>query len=73
LDGSAFFSNLPITRGDAVCRRARLEQPPYALDEPLASGTRPTLDSGQLGIVDLDAPGDSPRSPDEPGARLVWR
>ena len=36
---------------------------PYALDRPLARGTRPTLDSGQLGIVVLDAPGDSPRVP----------
>ena len=35
---------------------------PYALDRPLASGTRPTLGSGQLGIV-VDAPGDSPRPP----------
>jgi hypothetical protein len=36
---------------------------PYALDRPLARGTRPPLDSGQLGIVVLDAPGDSPRVP----------
>ena len=36
---------------------------PYALDRPLARGTRPTLDSGQLGIVVVDAPGDSPRPP----------
>ena len=36
---------------------------PYALDRPLARGTRPALDSGQLGIVVLDAPGDSPHSP----------
>ncbi len=33
---------------------------PYALDRPLIGGTRPTMDSGQLGIVVLDAPGDSP-------------
>jgi diacylglycerol kinase family enzyme len=33
---------------------------PYALDRPLAPGTRPALDSGQLGIIILDAPGDSP-------------
>ena len=33
---------------------------PYALDRPLARGTRPTLSGGQLGIVVLDAPGDSP-------------
>jgi hypothetical protein len=36
---------------------------PYALDRPLARGTRPTLGGGQLGIVVLDAPGDSPRPP----------
>jgi diacylglycerol kinase family enzyme len=34
---------------------------PYALDRPLVTGTRPALDGGQLGIVVLDAPGDSPR------------
>jgi diacylglycerol kinase family enzyme len=33
---------------------------PYALDRPLVRGTRPRLDSGQLGIVVLDAPDDSP-------------
>jgi len=36
---------------------------PYAIDRPLAPGTRPVLDSGQLGIIVLDAPGDSPRAP----------
>ena len=36
---------------------------PYALDRPLARGTRPALDSGQLGIIVLDAPGDSARVP----------
>jgi diacylglycerol kinase family enzyme len=36
---------------------------PYALDRPAAQGTRPALDSGQLGIVVVDAPGDSPRPP----------
>ena len=36
---------------------------PYALDRPLVRGTRPALDSGQLGIVVLDAPGDGPRVP----------
>lgn len=34
---------------------------PYALDHPLARGTRLALDSGQLGLIVLDAPGDSPR------------
>ncbi len=33
---------------------------PYALDRPLARGTRPALDTGQLGILVLDAPGDRP-------------
>ena len=32
---------------------------PYALDRPLVRGTRPALDGGQLGIVVLDAPGDT--------------
>ena len=36
---------------------------PYALDRPLARGTRPALDSGQLGIIVLDAPGDSAHVP----------
>ena len=36
---------------------------PYALDRPVARGTRPALDTGQLGIVILDAPGDSPAPP----------
>ena len=36
---------------------------PYALDRPLVRGTRPALDSGQLGIIVLDAPGDSPPVP----------
>jgi len=31
---------------------------PYALDNPLAPGTRPALDTGRLGIVVLDAPGE---------------
>ncbi|MBV9095340.1 MAG: hypothetical protein JO132_15925 [Streptosporangiaceae bacterium] len=33
---------------------------PYALDYPLARGTRPAIDGGQLGIIVLDAPGDNP-------------
>jgi hypothetical protein len=36
---------------------------PYALGDPLASGSRPTVESGQLGIIVLDAPGGSPRNP----------
>ena len=34
---------------------------PYALDRPLVRGTRPALDSAQLGIVVLNAPGGGPR------------
>jgi diacylglycerol kinase family enzyme len=33
---------------------------PYALDRPVAPGTRPRLDSGRLGVVVIDAPGASP-------------
>jgi diacylglycerol kinase family enzyme len=36
---------------------------PYALDRPVARGTRPTLGDGQLGIIVLDAPSDSPGAP----------
>ena len=36
---------------------------PYALDQPLARGTRPALDSGRLGILVLDVPGDRPHPP----------
>ena len=36
---------------------------PYALDRPFAGGTRPALDTGQLGVLVLDAPGDRPGTP----------
>jgi len=36
---------------------------PYALERPLARGTRPALDTGQLGVVVLDLPGESPHPP----------
>ena len=36
---------------------------PYAVDRPLFRGTRPTLSGGRLGIIVLDAPGDSPLAP----------
>jgi diacylglycerol kinase family enzyme len=36
---------------------------PYALDQPVARGTRPELDSGKLGILLLDAPADRPHPP----------
>ena len=41
---------------------------PYALDSPIAPGTRPRLDTGELGIVVLDAPR---AGPDPPGR--AWR
>ncbi len=36
---------------------------PYALERPLPRGTRPALDSGQLGIVIIDPPGSGPPPP----------
>lgn len=36
---------------------------PYALEQPLPRGTRPALDTGQLGIVIIDPPGSEPRAP----------
>jgi diacylglycerol kinase family enzyme len=36
---------------------------PYALDRALARGARPALDSGRLGIIVLDAPGEAPHHP----------
>lgn len=36
---------------------------PYALDQPVARGTRPALDTGRLGVLVLDAPADRPRPP----------
>jgi diacylglycerol kinase family enzyme len=36
---------------------------PYALDRPLARGARPALESGRLGIIVLDAPGEGPHPP----------
>jgi diacylglycerol kinase family enzyme len=36
---------------------------PYAVDQPVARGTRPALDTGQLGVIVLDAPGDRPHPP----------
>jgi diacylglycerol kinase family enzyme len=36
---------------------------PYALDRPPLRGARPALDSGQLGIVILDSPGESAQPP----------
>jgi hypothetical protein len=36
---------------------------PYALDNPLAPGTRPALDTGRLGIVVLGVPGDASLRP----------
>src|SRR4029077_17402341 len=36
---------------------------PYAVDRPRVTGTGPALDTGHLGIIVIDAPGDSPRAP----------
>ncbi len=36
---------------------------PYALDHPVARGTRPALDTGRLGVLVLDAPADRPHPP----------
>jgi diacylglycerol kinase family enzyme len=36
---------------------------PYALERPSAPGMRPALDSGLLGVLVLDKPGDAPRAP----------
>jgi diacylglycerol kinase family enzyme len=36
---------------------------PYRIQRPSAPGARPRLDSGQLGIIVLEAPGDSPQPP----------
>jgi len=36
---------------------------PYTLGRPLTPGARPTLDSGRLGIIVLDAPGAAPHRP----------
>ena len=36
---------------------------PYAVDHPLVTGTRPALNTGHLGIIVIDAPGDSPHAP----------
>lgn len=36
---------------------------PYALDRPLVTGTRPTLDGGRLGIIVLDPPRGARRGP----------
>ena len=36
---------------------------PYAVERPPAPGARPALDSGRLGVIVLDAPGDGPHPP----------
>jgi hypothetical protein len=40
---------------------------PYALDPPATPGTRPALDSGQLGVLVVDAP-----RPDRPPRGRAW-
>ena len=44
---------------------------PYALDRPVVTGTRPTLDSGRLGIIVLDPPRDPAVGPDAHGTRRL--
>ena len=56
---------------DAGCEHRHLavvlvSNNPYAVDHPLVRGTRPSLDTGQLGILVLDAR----RSPASPGTSL---
>ena len=46
---------------------------PYALDRPLAQGTRPRLDSGELGVVVLERPQLSAGGPAGPGRRHTSR
>ena len=36
---------------------------PDALDQPVARGTRPALDTGQLGVMVVDAPANRPHPP----------
>jgi diacylglycerol kinase family enzyme len=36
---------------------------PYALDQPVARGTRPALDTGRLGVLVLDTPSNQPHPP----------
>lgn len=36
---------------------------PYALDQPVARGTRPALDTGRLGVLVLDTPANRPHPP----------
>ena len=52
---------------------------PYALERPLPRGTRPALDSGELGIVIIDPPGSGPPRQAAgrprlagPGTRRAW-
>ena len=40
---------------------------PYALDQPLVTGTRPSLTGGRLGILVIDRPGDATRGSRQPG------
>ena len=47
-------------RGPAV---VLVSNNPYPLDNPLAPGTRPALDTGRLGIVVLGVPGDTSLGP----------
>lgn len=50
-------------------RSCSVSNDPYGLDRPPAIGTRPTLDSGLLGLIVLDERTSPPHPPDERGAR----
>lgn len=47
-------------RGPAV---VLVSNNPYAVDRPVSPGTRPALDTGQLGVLLLDAPGEQQGAP----------
>ena len=59
----------PRSGGGKAARRARrrgrgpARPDRHALDNPLAPGTRPALDTGRLGIVVLGVPGDTSLRP----------
>lgn len=67
LGPSARTPGLCLTDGQGQARRqlavVLVSNNPYALDHPLARGTRPALDTGQLGIVILHPPGTGARPP----------
>ena len=57
-------------RGPAV---VLVSNNPYALDNPLAPGTRPALDTGRPGSWSSAYPATPPSAPGGPGPRRAWR